>query len=60
MRLWDPHGPHESGNVVGEKFGGIDAFRFVRLPCPSQVERDAGKVLGVFCDLERVTGVIGG
>src|SRR5713101_8336507 len=60
MRLLDPRGWHESGNVVREKLSGIDAFRFVRFTCPSEVERDAGKVLGVLCHLEGVTGVIGG
>src|SRR5216683_6900163 len=60
MRLMDPRGMHESGNIVPQKLGGIDALGFVRFTCPSQVEREAGKVLGVLCHLEGVTGVIGG
>jgi len=60
MRLSDSQGPHKSGNVVGEKLGGIGALSFVRFPCPPQVERNARKVLGIFCDLEGITGVIGG
>jgi len=60
MRLLDSRDLHESGNIVREKFGGIDALWFVGFTCPSEVERDAGKVLGVLCHLEGVTGVIGG
>src|SRR6266849_4491553 len=60
MRLMDPRGLHESGNIVPQKLGGIDAFGFVRFTCPSEVERDAGKVLGILCYLEGITGVIGG
>src|SRR6266567_1863360 len=60
MCLLDPSGLHESGNIVREKLGGIDAFWFVRFTCPSEVERDAGKVLGVLRHLEGVTCVIGG
>src|SRR5271167_3416693 len=60
MRLPDPRGLHEGGNIISEKLGGIVAFGFVRFTCPSEVERDAGKALGVLCHLEGVTGVIGG
>src|SRR5229473_4511571 len=60
MRLLEPQSIHESGNIVSKIFGGIDAFGLVRFTCPSQVERDAGKVLGVLCHLEGVTSVIGG
>src|SRR5712692_427140 len=60
MRLCDAQGADESGNVVCEKLSGIGAFRFVGFASPSEVERDAGKVLGIFCHLEGVTGVIGG
>src|SRR6201987_5316154 len=60
MRLLDSRGLHEGGNIVRKKFGGIDARWFVRFACPSKVERDAGKVLGVLCHLEGMTGMIGG
>ena len=60
MGLPNPCGLHESGNVVRQKLGGIDAFEFIRFTCPSKIERDAGKVLGVLCHLEGVAGVIGG
>src|SRR6266851_3879729 len=60
MCLPDPCGLHERGNIVREKLGGIDAFGLVGFTCPSEVERDACKVLSVLCHLEGVTGVIGG
>src|SRR5258708_39592929 len=60
MRLADPQGLHKSGDIVGEKLSGIDTFRFVGFASPSEVERDAGKVLGVLCHLEGVTGVVSG
>src|ERR1700675_1766320 len=51
---------HESGNIFGQEFGGVSAFRFVSFTGPAKVERDAGKVLGVLGHLKGVTGVIGG
>ena len=60
MRLLDSDSLHESGNIVREKLGGIGALRFVRFTSPPEVERDAGKVLGILSHLEGVTGVIGG
>ncbi len=60
MRLRDAERLHEGSNIVGEKLRGIDAFRFVGFASPSEVERDAGKVLGVFRHLKSVTGMIGG
>src|ERR1700730_7015122 len=60
MRLLDSRGLHEGGNIVRKKFGGIYARWLVRFACTSKVERDAGKVLGVLCDLEGITGMIGG
>src|SRR6266702_8962218 len=60
MRLLEPQSIHESGNIVSKIFGGIDAFGLVRFTCPSEVQRDAGKVLGVLCHLEGVTSVFGG
>src|SRR6185312_7212008 len=59
MRLLDPQGVHESGNVVREKLGGPGTCGFVRFACPAEVERDAGKVLGVFRHLKGVTGMVG-
>src|SRR5712692_9754617 len=59
MRLLNPHGIHESDNIVRENLGGIHAFGFVRFTSPPEVQRDAGKVLGVLCHLEGVTSVIG-
>lgn len=60
MRLWDSQGPHERGNIVGENLGGIGAVRFVGFASPSEVEGDAGVMLGIFCHLKGITGVIGG
>src|ERR1700758_4642720 len=60
MRLLDSRGLHEGGNIIRKEFGGIDARWFVRFASPSKVERDAGKVLGVLCHLEGITGMIGG
>ena len=59
MRLWDPKGLHESSDVIGEKFSGIGAFRFIGFASPPQVQRNAVRVLGIFFHLEGVTGVIG-
>ncbi len=60
MRLWDPKGPHKCGDVIGENLGRIGTFRFGAFASPSEVQRDARKVLGVFGHLECITGVIGG
>src|ERR1700680_1933561 len=60
MHLADLQGLHKSGNIVGEKLGGIDAFGFVCFASPSEVERDAGKMLGVLRHLEGVAGIISG
>src|SRR6266849_2221843 len=60
MSLPNPQLTHESGDVIGEKLSGIGTIRCVTFASPSEVERDAGKVLGVLCHLEGVTGVIGG
>src|ERR1700674_4263893 len=60
MRLADPQGLHKSVDIVGEKVGGLEAFGCVCVASPSEVERDAGKVLGVLCHLEDVAGVISG
>jgi hypothetical protein len=49
MRPLDSRGLHESGNIVREKFGGIDTLWFVRFACSSEAERYAGKTLGVLC-----------
>jgi hypothetical protein len=49
---------HERSHVIGKHFGGIRSFRYVALSGPSQVKRDAGEVLGVFCHLECVAGVV--
>jgi hypothetical protein len=51
---------HQGGDVVREKLAGIDAFGFVALTCPAEIDRDAGKVLSILCHLEGITGVIGG
>ena len=61
MCLLNPHGIHESGNIVSKNLGGIDAFGLVRFTCPSKIERNAGKVLlGVLRHLEGIAGMIGG
>src|SRR5438105_5898803 len=60
MRLLDSRDLHESGNVIREKFGRIGSLWFVGFTCPSEIQRDASKVLGVLCHLEGVTTVIGG
>src|SRR4051794_33961354 len=58
MRLIDPQGLHKSGDIVREQFGGIDSFGFICFTTASEVERYAGKVLGVLRYLEGVAGVI--
>ena len=51
---------HEAGDVVGEQFGRIGPVRLVGLARAARIERDAGEMLGVVGDLERVAGVVGG
>jgi hypothetical protein len=52
-------GLHERGHVVGEQLGGVGALRLAAQPCPAQVNGEAGEVLGVVRDLERITGLVG-
>src|SRR5215510_6324412 len=60
MCPWYSRRLHESGNIVGEMLRRIGTFCFVRLSRSPEIERDAGKVRGVFCHLEGITGVVGG
>ena len=50
---------HECGDIVGEHLRRVHAGRLIRLSGPAQIDRDAGEVLRVVRDLERVTRVIG-
>src|SRR5713101_3658034 len=60
MRLPQFQGLQESRNIVREKLRGVGALGVVCFTRPSQVDGDAGKVLGVLCHLKSVAGVIGG
>ena len=51
---------HKRGSIVGKKFGGIDAFRFVTLSCPAQVDGETGEVFRVLSNLESITGMVSG
>src|SRR6266566_2722843 len=60
MRLPYPQRSHECSNIVGENLCRIFTFRLITFPSPSEVQRYAGEMLGIFRHLKSVTGVIGG
>ena len=60
MRCLDADRAHEGGDVVGEQFGRIFSVRLVGLARSAGIKRNAGEVLGIFGDLEGVTGIVGG
>jgi hypothetical protein len=60
MRALDADRLHEAGDIVGEQFGRIGPGRLVGLARAARIERDAGEMLCVVGDLERVAGVVGG
>src|SRR5213079_1228236 len=59
MRLLYSDLLHERGNVVREHLRRVNAGRLIRLPGPTQINRDAAEVLRVVGDLERVAGIVG-
>src|SRR4030095_5149603 len=50
---------HKCGDIVGEYLRRVGSGRLIRLSGPAQIDRDAGEVLRIVGDLERVTRVIG-
>src|SRR3954447_16303449 len=60
MGTLDPDGLHERGDVVGEQLSGARAVGFAGPASTTQVNRDAGVVLGIVGHLERVAGLVQG
>ena len=60
VRLLDPDGAEEAGDLVGVALGRVRPGRLVALARAREIDRDAAEVLGVGRQLERVAGVVGG